>query len=234
MLTHMLNSPTSRFICPPAGCRLHGAEEHWHGAGRSDLGGLLTPVGVLTPFHRNPRRGDLDVIAASLRRHGQYRPVVVNKGSITGRPDEVLAGNHTLIAARDLLQWTHLAATYVDVDNATAERIVLADNGTADAGDYDDVLLVELLETHRADLGGLGRYTEEWLDDMLAKLAGPPTLDELAALYGAAKNDDLWPRISVAVPREIRARFQLLMAEAEGEEHEKFATLLGWAEKGMA
>jgi ParB-like chromosome segregation protein Spo0J len=62
----------------------------------------------LRTYQRNPRQCDPTAIARSLAVNGQYRPIVVNKGTYTGRPNEVLAGNHTLIAARDL-GWEHIA-----------------------------------------------------------------------------------------------------------------------------
>lgn len=39
----------------------------------------------LRPYHANPRRGDVAQIARSLSRTGQYRPIVVNAGTKTGR-----------------------------------------------------------------------------------------------------------------------------------------------------
>lgn len=62
------------------------------------------PVGELRTFHKNPRKGDVEAIAGSLRVNNQYRPIVVNRGTHTGRPNEVLAGNHTLMAARSLAE----------------------------------------------------------------------------------------------------------------------------------
>ena len=76
----------------------------------------------LTPWPRNPRRGNVELIAESLKAHGQYRPIVVRKAT-----KEVLAGNHTLAAAKRL-GWEKIGATFVDVDAETAERIVLIDN----------------------------------------------------------------------------------------------------------
>lgn len=43
----------------------------------------------LRPYHANPRRGDVAQIARSLSRTGQYRPIVVNAGTKTGRYREV-------------------------------------------------------------------------------------------------------------------------------------------------
>lgn len=119
-----------------------------------DLTTRHLPVGDLRTYHRNPRRGNLTAIASSLKVNGQYRPVVVNAGTYTGRPNEVLAGNHTLMAARDL-GWSDLAAVTVDVDDDQAARIVAADNRTADLGEYDDRLLLELL-ADLPDLDGTG------------------------------------------------------------------------------
>lgn len=122
----------------------------------------------LRPYHRNPRRHDdhaLDALRDSLRTNGQYRPIVVNRGTHTGRPHETLCGNHTVRAARDL-GWTELVACHVDVNDDQAARIVAADNRTADLGSYDDRQLAELLSA-LPDLDGTGYGTTD-LDDLLA------------------------------------------------------------------
>ena len=111
-------------------------------------------VDELAGYHRNPRRGDVDAIARSLEVNGQYRPIVVNIGTHTGRPLEVLAGNHTLAGARQL-GWPTIQATTVDVDDLAAARIVAADNRTADLGGYDDTILAELLQQLADDDMGL-------------------------------------------------------------------------------
>ena len=108
----------------------------------------------LRPYHANPRRGDVAQIARSLSRTGQYRPIVVNAGTKTGRYREVLAGNDTLAAAQKL-GWSHLAGSVVDVDDDTAARIVAADNRTAELGGYDDAQLLALLESVAAAEQGL-------------------------------------------------------------------------------
>lgn len=94
---------------------------------------LTIPIDQPRPRKNNPRRGNIDTIAESLERNGQYRPIVVNKP--TG---EILAGNHTYAAAKRL-GWTHIAATFVDVDEDQAARIILADNRTADLGDTKQI-----------------------------------------------------------------------------------------------
>ena len=113
----------------------------------------------LQTFANNPRRGDVEAIAASLTKHGQYRPIVVNAGSATGRRNEVLAGNHTLLAARSL-GWDALDVALIDVDEQTAASIVAADNRTADLGGYDEAALYELLNG-LDDLEGTGYLAED-------------------------------------------------------------------------
>ena len=101
----------------------------------------IVEITDLKPYPQNPRRGDVEEIAKSLNINGQYKPIVVNR-----RDKTILAGNHTWRAARSL-GWTHIAVTYVDVDEYGAQKIVLADNRTSDMSSYDDSKLLDLLES---------------------------------------------------------------------------------------
>ncbi|MGB8946498.1 MAG: ParB/RepB/Spo0J family partition protein [Streptomyces sp.] len=140
----------------------------------ASLVNLAVPVDELAPYHRNPRTGDLDSIAESLSTHGQYRPIVVNRGSLTGRPNEVLAGNHTLKAAKQL-GWAEIAVTWLDVDDEAASKIVIVDNRTSDLAGYDTVLLADIL-TDLPDLQGTG-YEQEKLDQLLDETALPAPIE---------------------------------------------------------
>jgi hypothetical protein len=86
------------------------------------------------------RQGDVGAITESLKQHGQYRPIVVQKS--TGY---ILAGNHTYKAAK-ALKWKQIAATYVDCDDEQALRILLMDNRANDLAAYDDGALAEMLK----------------------------------------------------------------------------------------
>lgn len=128
------------------------------------------PVDDLLTFEKNPRRGDVARISESLRARGQYRPLVVNRGTHTGRSMEVLAGNHTLLAARSI-GLEAVDCGIIDVDEQTARSIVLADNRLADLGGYDDATLLELLDS-LDDISGTG-YTEADLDALIAAQVVP-------------------------------------------------------------
>jgi DNA modification methylase len=131
------------------------------GAG-AELGVARVPVDTLKCYPGNPRRGNLAAIKESLQTNGQYRPIVVNR-----RTNEVLAGNHTLRAAREL-GWAEIAASFVDVDEEAAARIVLVDNRTNDLAGYDSEALAELLG-ELPELAGTG-YDRDDLDALLAEL----------------------------------------------------------------
>jgi DNA modification methylase len=134
------------------------------------LSALAVPIDSITPYRDNPRRGDLDAIKESLAVNGQYRPIVANR-----RTGEVLAGNHTLRAA-ELLGWTQIAVTWVDVDDETARRIVLVDNRSNDLAGYDDALLASILED-LPDLEGTG-YDQAALAALLAGRDEPVALTD--------------------------------------------------------
>lgn len=124
-------------------------------------------ISDLSTYHKNPRRGDVDAIAESLKARGQYRPIVVNIGTHASHDYEILAGNHTYLAAKKL-GWKTIQATTVDVDDDQAAQIVLADNRLADLGGYDDETLSALL-SDVSSLDGLG-WSQDDVDELAAAL----------------------------------------------------------------
>lgn len=156
-------------------------------------------------FHKNPRHGNIQVIKESLKANGQYRPIIVNKGTKTGRPYEVVAGNHTLLAAQELLeegnsQFQNIDCWIIDVTEQQATRIVLADNRTADLGHYDNQQLLDLLDD-LPDVEGTG-YEDADIEMLQNLLDDAPDLDDLVDEYGELQDSDFytWIRINVAPP----------------------------------
>lgn len=118
-------------------------------------------IETLKPHPKNPRLGDVELIAESLKANGQYRPLVVQKSTRF-----ILAGNHTWLGARRL-QWTHVDVVYVEVDEQHALKILLADNKTAEAGTFDDTVLAEVLrglQTYQ----GTG-YSRDEIDEIVER-----------------------------------------------------------------
>lgn len=85
--------------------------------------------------------GNTTLIAESLRTHGQYRPIVAQVST-----RYILAGNHTWRAAR-VLGWKDIAVSWLDVDDETARRVLIADNRLTDLASYDNENLVALLSS---------------------------------------------------------------------------------------
>lgn len=112
----------------------------------------LVEVTKLKPYDKNPRKGNVRAIAESLSANKQYRPIVVQKSN-----NKILAGNHTWQAAKTL-GWEKISVVYVDVDEESAAKIVLADNRTTDLAEYDNAILAELLESLDQHVGT--GYTE--------------------------------------------------------------------------
>lgn len=122
------------------------------------------PTADLAPYFRNPRVGNVPLIVESLRAHGQYKPLIVNRGTKTGRPNEVLAGNHLLQAGLKI-GLKEMLVHWLDVDDDEAARIVLVDNRASDKGGYDSDALANLLVSLE-DLAGTG-YSDSDLQRLL-------------------------------------------------------------------
>jgi hypothetical protein len=129
-----------------------------------DLEALLVDAMELRPHPENPRRGDVQGIASSLRRFGQVRPIVVQASS-----GFIVAGNHTYRAATEELGWSKVAAVRVDLSDDEARAYLIADNRWSDAATNDDAALVAVLERLADDgrLDGTG-YSADDVDDLRA------------------------------------------------------------------
>jgi hypothetical protein len=131
----------------------------------------LISVNELKQYDKNPRKGNVQAIAESLKENKQYRPIVVQKGT-----HKILAGNHTYLAAKKL-GWAKISVVMVDVNDDEAKKIVLADNRTNDLAEYDASILNELLQSLATPTIGTG-YSDSDLE-LLSSVA------ETAATEGA-------------------------------------------------
>ncbi len=98
-----------------------------------------TPLSALTPHPDNPRQGDVGAIVESIETNGWVGTLVAQCST-----SYVLAGNHRLQAAT-AVGLDKVPVHWIDVDDATARRIMIADNRTSDLATYDDAALTALL-----------------------------------------------------------------------------------------
>lgn len=127
----------------------------------------------LTPYPGNPRRGNVSLIADSLRENTQYVPIVVQAST-----RYILSGNHTAKAAQSL-GWETIVAVVIDVDDERARKVVLSANRTSDLATYDNDALVELLGELET-LEGTG-YTDE---DVQALITPPEDIEDVPENVG--------------------------------------------------
>jgi len=114
------------------------------------------PLGELTPFPGNARRGNVEQIRKSIRANGQYRSLVVRK---TDEGLIILAGNHTFQALGAEGSKT-ARCEVIDCTDHEARKINLADNRIPELAVDDADALTELLSYLDDDYEGTG-WTEE-------------------------------------------------------------------------
>lgn len=183
-----------------------------------NLSALATPIDALTPHPDNYNEGNVDLIAESLRVNGQYKPIVYR-----AETNEVVAGNHTLLAAKQL-GWHTIAAIGLDIDDTTARRILIVDNQSARVSNFDDDALLSLIES-LPSLEGTG-FNEDIKKDLEA-LTAPPDLDALAEQVGDFEPEQAWPIIKIKVHPTVVSAWKEHIARYDGRESAAFAALLG-------
>jgi len=129
------------------------------------------PISTIRPDPANARlhsARNLDVIAGSLARFGQQKPIVIDANNVCR------AGNGTLAAAK-VLGWTEIRAVRTDLTGGEASAYAILDNRSAELAEWDKQILGGILAD--PDIGDLGFNAEEmsaWLD----QAAPSPELEE--------------------------------------------------------
>lgn len=131
------------------------------------------PLRELKPHPDNPRDGDIGTIVESIRHNGWFGAIAYQKST-----RHIIIGNHRAQAAEHC-GIVEVPAFEIDCDDATALRILLADNRTSDlASNKPDELagiLASLATTSTLD--GTGYDTSD-LDDLISDMGA----SELPAL----------------------------------------------------
>jgi len=166
------------------------------------LAALAVPINSIKTDPMNARKGHaLDELARSLDIYGQVKPIVVN-----AKTKQIEAGNGTYQAAKNL-GWSEVAVVMVDHDSQQATGYAIADNRLTDLSEFDneilltllqsldspldvpgvdDALMAELMEAIGGDLGG-GEGEGEIVEDEV-----PIDKAEELLLKWQCKAGDLW------------------------------------------
>jgi len=172
---------------------------------------------TLIPHPGNPRVHQDQVLRDSVRRFGQYRAVVVNKR--TGR---LVAGHGTVAAFAAERPGEPIQVSYVDVDEETADRILLIDNRASDLADNDNRLLAELLAS-LPDLDHTG-YTDEDRETLLRIIDATTPPDET----GTNPVDEWWdmPEVPEIIDGAVPYR-RIIVAFEDGQGVAQFIAATG-------
>lgn len=167
----------------------------------------------LKPDPRNARKHDarnLESIAASLKRYGQQKPIVIDADGV------VLAGNGTLTAAKSL-GWTQIQAVRTSLRGAEAMAFAIADNRTGELAAWDvEELARQADELHLEglSLGDLGFNDEEFGSLLNSLTAGEPAQ---AAKANVKKGDETFkPQFKIIIDCNSETHQASLIDEFEG------------------
>lgn len=186
----------------------------WRGA--EALREFLVPIDSLQEYTGNPRRGDVDAIAASLNRFGQVRPI-----ALKGDRKTIVAGHH-IVKAAQRLGWDKIAAIPMQFDRERdALAYLLADNRTSELGDYDKAQMVsmidDLVEAGYEELKGTG-FTIDDHETLTAEVGATPTTELVDWQGGYAQGEETAAlraeRLAAAQPNH---ECVLLLNEEENE-----------------
>ena len=156
------------------------------------LSSLLVDLDSLKPLAGNPRIGNVAAIAASLNEFGQLKPIVI-RGNDDGT-STVIAGNHTVEAAKSL-GWDKIAAVNVsDMDEKRAITFALTDNRINELGSINSGLLHEALSSVVDDYSGFLEVLG-WDEFEMA------SMDEQYEYMGAAEDRETGYTAAVLVDR---------------------------------
>lgn len=128
-----------------------------------------TPLNDVVPHPSNPRKGDVEKIAKSIREHGFHGALVVQ----TSRK-RIIVGEHRWRAAQ-IVGLDAVPMDWKDVDDQKALEIMLADNRASDSADYDSPDLAALLESLPDPSAAL--WDQPDVDALLRSIA-PPEANE--------------------------------------------------------
>lgn len=203
------------------------------------------PLGDIPRANRNPKAHTLSSIRGSIEKFGCTVAGVLDErtgrlvaghgrlASLTAMKDDGAHPPEGVTSDADGDWLVPVVRGWSSRSDAEAEAYLVADNRLSELGGWDDRLLVEVLDEiadDNPDLLNLTGYSQTDLDDMIAAMGEPPTLEDLEKEYGDPDDSDLWPMLRLKVPPHIRNAFMdLTEAYGEADDSARFIRLIEWA-----
>lgn len=140
---------------------------------KHDMTTHYIPIGDINLLPLNPNTGGSEAaLEDSINENGQYRPVILQKSTMT-----CIAGNHTVELLR-AMGATEVACHLFDIDDSEAAKIALADNRIPKLANIDLSVERQLLEQIQ-DWRGTGFSEEDYTALMKAEAS---VLDEIQSM----------------------------------------------------
>jgi hypothetical protein len=170
----------------------------------------LVPIAELRPNPRNPNKHSeeqVERLMAALSRDKQTRPVLAR------RANQMLIAGHGVHTAARRLGWTEISVIFLDVDQANADRIMLADDRLSNLSELDDRRVADLMkEIGQGDWLSTGYSVEE-----ANKLFGQSDIADLEVreIETGLVTDHFWvaARGPLAMQAEVLQRMKVLLSE---------------------
>ncbi len=111
----------------------------------------------------------IEAIAASLKRFGQRKPIVVDDSGV------IVAGNGAFLAAKQL-GWSEVWVVRTDLNRAERTAYAIADNRTSDLSDFDPMRLEANIKTVLDEGGEIDAalFSGNEIDLLLSANSEPP------------------------------------------------------------
>jgi ParB-like chromosome segregation protein Spo0J len=168
------------------------------------------PVRSLVPNPRNPNihsEQQILALAAALLLDGQTRPLLARKAN------KMLIAGHGVHQAALRADMTELQVILLDVDQATADRLMLGDNRLASMSSPNDARMAELLgEINAADWLATG-FTKDEGDRLLVELSDADL--EVREIATTEVHDLFWIAVRGPLVKQaaVLQRIKVLLAE---------------------
>lgn len=170
---------------------------------------------------QNPKTHDIPSLAESIMRfkfaspvlldertnlmaagHGRLEALAYLRGDDEEPPDGIVEADDGTWMVPTVHGWS-------SEDDDELIAYVIADNRQNELGGWDSPLLgsimAQLAKTQK--IKGTG-FTGPQLDDLMARLAPPPSLDQLRAAHGASNERDMWPVLRFQVSPAVRDKYE--------------------------
>lgn len=134
-----------------------------------EVAAVLVSLQDLMPWDKNPRINEAAVpgVAASIKRFGFASPIIARKEN-----GEVIAG-HTRLKAAQTLGIDRVPVRYMDLSEAEAHLLAVADNKLGEKAEWDDGAVAKILSEFSFDDAALAGFDSAELERLGSDLLGP-------------------------------------------------------------